>query len=212
MNAFLPGMETERRSPELSQWYTPPSLATKVWAWANKYIQHESVLEPAAGQGALVKPIVRQPYSCDHVVAIDIDAANCQALEDLAVGTGDLLVQVTHADFLEMFLDRGGPLFDLALMNPPYEDGKAEAFILHALAISKRVVGIFKASILHGATRYQTLWSQAHVLREVRLMSRPRFGAGEHSESAKSDFVVLEIFPGVPPGAAPHCVFVEMWP
>ena len=33
--AYLPGMEAEHRSPELSQWYTPPDLAARLWGWCH---------------------------------------------------------------------------------------------------------------------------------------------------------------------------------
>jgi len=216
MNAYLPGMETERRRPELSQWYTEPKLAARLWAWANRYQQPHRVLEPAAGQGALIKPMMIEPYSCGQVVAVEIDPSNVQALERImweGRRTWRLRL-VIRGDFLttQWKRDELGRLpFDLALMNPPYEDGRAEAFILHALTVCERVCGIFKASILHGDERRRTLWSKCHTKREVRLMTRPSFGRGESgAEGGKTDFVALEITSG----ATTDQRYVEMenWP
>jgi predicted RNA methylase len=219
---YLPGMEHERRKPELSQWFTPPRLAARVWSWANRHMKAKHVLEPAAGQGALIKPIYANPRECTRVVATDIDSSNVGILDilvqranerpDRTVGEGWC---AKHGDFLRMYRGvrpEAFPLFDLALMNPPYEDGQAEQFILHALTVSSRVVGIFKASILFGQERHRTLWQQAFVLREARLMSRPSFGRGDSSDSAKSDFVVLEIRSGESGAMQERCVLTENWP
>lgn len=215
---YLPGMETEQRNAELSQWYTEPKLAAAVWQWANRYEQPVSVLEPAAGRGALIKPIAVHPYQCREVVAIDIDPVNCRTLRLVARG-GDRPGQswhVRHQDFLRAYctpLD--GPMFDLGLTNPPYEDGRAEAFVLHALTVCKRVVGIFKAAILFGDERYRTLWAQAVTTREVRLATRPSFGIGASgSKGGMTDFVVLEIVRRPPheQAARERGVLVETWP
>lgn len=218
MNAFLPGMESEQRKPELSQWYTDPKLAKRVWAWANQYRKPSSVLEPAAGQGALIKPIFAAPLECKHVVAVELDDSNVQVLRQRAIDAGwrqrdsNPHCEVIREDFLRMYGPPriGGLLFDLALMNPPYEEGRAEAFILHALTICDRVVGIFKASILHGVERSESLWSKCHTMREVRLIGRPTFGRGTTGESGKTDFVVLEIHSG--PTHKERCVLTQNWP
>jgi len=215
-NAYLPGMESEQRQPELSQWYTDPRLATKLWAWANRYRPAAYVLEPAAGRGALIKPIIVEPRECQAVEAVELDGRNAEVLEQLmwAGRRTRMLRSVLRGDFLAMRWARdelGCLPFDLALMNPPYEDGRAEAFILHALTVSERVCGIFKASILHGAERQRTLWSKCHTMREVRLMRRPSFGQGASgSEGGKTDFVVLEIHSGAT--TRERFVQTENWP
>jgi predicted RNA methylase len=200
----------------LSQWFTDPKLAREVWRWANRYELAESVLEPAAGHGALIRPIYELPMQCKRVMAVDIDATCCEVLKGVAgralqrFGTWSVM----QADFLDerlTFVDR----FDLAFMNPPYEDGKAEAFVLRSLRVAKRVVGIFKASIQHGHERFHGLWSEAMVTREVKLARRPSFGIGASgSEGGKTDFVVLEIVEAPMFGASAfeRFVRVETWP
>lgn len=216
---YLPGMEHEQRKPERSQWFTDPKLARAVWQWANRYEDAATVLEPAAGHGALIKPIYEQPMQCRHVTAIDIDSNCIEVLDQFAGRARQRAGQwdVVRADFLAEPAEWTSCAheFDLALMNPPYEDGKAEEFILRALRLAHRVVGIFKASIQHGHERFHDLWSKAVVTREVKLARRPSFGIGESgSEGGKTDFVVLEIVEAPMLGASgfERCIRSETWP
>jgi predicted RNA methylase len=194
---FLPGFEHEARLPDLSQWHTEPRLAKRVWDWANRYEYARTVLEPACGHGALVKPILEQPYDCTNVTLVDIDPRCTRAVGDLieCARRAGMFWECECLNFLERRQSEYvGDYYDLVLMNPPYEDGRAEEFILHALAISGRVVGIFKASIHHGLGRFRMLWAVARATREVKLATRPTFGRGESgSKQGETDFVVLEI-------------------
>lgn len=216
MNAYLPGMEHEERLPELSQWYTDPRLARAVWRWANRHEHPSSVLEPAAGHGALVRPLVDERYHAHTVVLYDIDpraTAVCETLCSRQREAGWTWIAET-TNFLEP--DRGRfARFDLGLMNPPYEEGQAEEFVLHALEVCERVVGIFKASLHHTASRYRMLWSRAKVTREVKLATRPSFGIGASGAKAgETDFVVLEIrklAPGEDMASERWCR-TEYWP
>lgn len=201
MTEYLPGFEHEAHYPHLegderrsalSQWFTDPRLARQLWRWANRYHQPESVLEPSAGHGALLRPILEEPFACRRVVAVDLDPRAMPVLETMcgrARGAGMLWSTVCD-DFLGY---RTHEPVDLVLMNPPYEEGLAEQFVLEGLRLAERVVGIFKSSIQHGVSRYRMLWSTARVVREVRLAGRPSFGQGETGSSAKTDYVVLEI-------------------
>jgi predicted RNA methylase len=221
MTTFLPGMEHEQRKPELSQWFTDPKLARSVWLWANRHERAKSVIEPSAGHGALIRPIFENPMECFLVTAVDVDPRCVAVLQQLVHQVSQAqrgLWCAVQQDFLaDANWDEPGPNdpFDLCLMNPPYEDGKAEEFILRALGVAKRVVGIFKASIQHGQERFQTLWSRAVVTREVKLARRPSFGIGASgSEGGKTDFVVLEIVdaPIHAASAYERLVRTETWP
>jgi len=209
-------MESERRDLSKSQWFTDPKLARAVWLWANRYEQAESVLEPAAGHGALIRPIYELPMRCAHVMAVDIDHGCVTALHQLAGRARQRhgVWQVFEADFLDLWTELT-VRFDLVFMNPPYEDGKAEEFILRGLRVGRRVVGIFKASIQHGYERFTGLWSQAVVTREVKLARRPSFGIGASgSKGGETDFVVLEIVGAPMQGASgfERLVRTETWP
>lgn len=205
-SAYLPGLEHEAHFPHLSeedrayvlsQWFTHPKLAARVWRWANKHEQPRSVLEPSCGHGALVRPILEEPFRCTNIVCCDIDPRAifaCEELLPIAERRG-MQLDLEHIDFLERRHSKHATeLFDLVLMNPPYEEGRAEEFVMHALAISERVVGVFKASIHHGLSRFRMLWSSAYVSREVKLASRPSFGRGESgSKTGETDYIVAEI-------------------
>jgi predicted RNA methylase len=215
----LPGMESETRDMSRSQWFTDPKLAHAVWLWANRYHEAESVLEPAAGHGALIKPIYELPMQCSRVTAIDIDPSCVDVLEQFAgrARQRDGAWNVYRANFLASPAEFTVVTneYDLVLMNPPYEDGQAEEFILRALQIAWRVVGIFKASIQHGHKRFHGLWSKAVVTREVKLARRPSFGIGKSgSEGGKTDFVVLEIVAALKHGDASgeRIIRTETWP
>lgn len=198
-SAYLPGLEHEERLPELSQWHTDPRLARKLWRWANRYEQPRTVLEPAAGHGALIRPILDEPFACTSVVMLDIDPRTRGPLEELCDRARERSVGLYFETECMDFLERGksrfaAQRFDLALENPPYEEGRAEEFILHSLAVAERVVGIFKASLHHSASRYRMLWSRARVTREAKLATRPSFGRGESgTKQGETDFVALEI-------------------
>jgi predicted RNA methylase len=199
MNAYLPGLEHEQRLPELSQWHTDPRLARKLWRWANRYERPRTVLEPAAGHGALIRPILEEPFDCSNVVMLDVDPRCMGPLEELCArataSCRGLYVESQCMDFLERGRSLfGNQRFDLALENPPYEEGRAEEFILRSLDVAERVVGIFKASLHHSASRYRMLWSRARVTREAKLATRPSFGRGESgTKQGETDFVALEI-------------------
>lgn len=206
--------EAERRRREWSQWYTPPELAQRLWQWTCKHEAPRSVLEPSVGEGALILPILADPRGCTQIVCVDIDPRNVRRVgstcRSLAVPPG-LTVTVHCGDFRAGKAGTGAQ-FDLCLMNPPYERGAAEAFILHALTMARRVCGVFKASILHGQDRYETLWRLAATTREVRLGARPSFGKSEAgNDSPKTDYVLLEIVLRDVAGHGERMVEVETW-
>lgn len=211
---YLPGMEGEERDLSRSQWFTDPKLATNVWQWANQRERPSTVLEPSAGQGALIRPIRARPYDCSRLIAMDIDTRMVLALQswmDARPKHETIKWQAVRADFLQQPMSAAQ--FDLVLMNPPYEDGQAELHVLHALGFAPRVVGIFKTAILHGLQRYLTLWTRARVNRIVFLATRPSFGRGASgSKAGETDFVVLEIGRENEHSRSPHLAEMEFWP
>ena len=189
---LLPGMESEARDHALSQWFTPSWLAADVWAWAREGGDHRSVLEPSAGDGALLRPLLGDPGECTRVLAVEVDHTHITALTGLRDRSG-VHLQVMPGDFLAAPRELIGH-FDLALLNPPYERGQTEAFISACLAVSDRAVVIAQGSVLHGMGRYASLWRHVDVTRGVWLSARPQFGTGASgSATAQRDFVVLEL-------------------
>lgn len=200
---WLPGMETEQRRRDLSQFYTKPELATRVWRWmwsddlSDPY-GHATVLEPSAGRGALIKPVLELGLRVSHLVAYEVDPANVEVLkalmpsgalgfeiEQLAQyeGTG---YQVRERDFLA---DPDPGHFDLSIFNTPFEDGQDVAFAEKICGCTERAAGIMPASIFYAACR-QPFWRWHDPVRAAFLAERPGFG-GEYSPM--TNFVVLEL-------------------
>lgn len=207
---MIPGTN---RDLSLSQFFTPPELAQRVVEWALKnegwdWVANGKcvrVLEPSAGNGALVRPLVAAGA---EVVAYEIDQRYHADL--LKAGA----VQVYGNDFTESCDHNDDYRFDLCVMNPPYEDGMDVKFILNALQFAPRVVGIFKADIWHGVDRYDELWSQVRPTRELKLKRRwfknPQTGKG-----GETNYVALELEKRSPLTAerdgSPDRVTIEWW-
>jgi predicted RNA methylase len=187
------------RSKALSQWFTPKELAERVAEWARVHggcsctdpfcnIPTERpmrVLEPSAGNGALVRPLIAAGAI---VTACEIDERYAADLGREKGSWG----WVHICDFLERKPTDMGP-YDLCVMNPPYEDGQDVAFILHALKFAPRVVGIFTDRILFGVERKEGLWSQVRPTR-IAFQSRRPF------KGAQTDYVVAELVRSTPEG------------
>lgn len=181
---MIPGTN---RDLSLSQWLTPPELAQKVVEWAMpdratlgtpdwKRAYPYRVLEPSAGNGALVRPLVAAGA---EVTAIELDERYVAELK--ALGAHTFL-----GNFLALHPPSPGEGFDLVLQNPPYENGLDVAFILHALEFAPRVVGIFTDRILFGVERKKSLWSKVRPMRVAFCSQRPFKGA-------QTDYVVLDL-------------------
>jgi predicted RNA methylase len=198
-----------REQRERSQWYTPPKAAAALWRWALQGGEPVTVLEPAAGLGALIEPVLAAPHACTQITAIDLDAANVAILGAMRAPLG-VAITAQCGDFLA----GGSPdIFDLCLMNPPYESGKAEAFIVHALKYARRVCGIFKTSLLHGKERHDTLWTVARITRLAPFVLRPSFGRTDAASGGKTDYMAFEIVaraPGEVPAGREY-VEIEPW-
>lgn len=168
MTGILPGVDFLERKPELSQWYTPPWLAKRIVNWAIDFRTHRqlSVLEPSAGDGALVKQLL---YRGCKVLGVDIDGENVERLQRLGA-------IVLHADFLTLVPGMVDNLLDLVVMNPPFEDGQTEQHVLHALKFAPRVVCHCPLTTLAGKDRKEGLWRDAYLKRLAICGARPRYG------------------------------------
>lgn len=176
----------------LSQWYTGPELAARLWDWCHvlgrKHVPFR-VLEPSAGMGALVCPMLSSPQRPDSVVMYEVDPARSTCLLDLCLDADRHGVDVSlrPRDFLS---DSDPGAFDLCVMNPPYENDQDAQFIEHALGCSRAVVGIFRSAFVHGSGRWNRLWRFTDIRRLAWMSSRPDFGG---DQSAKADFVAMHL-------------------
>jgi phospholipid N-methyltransferase len=106
---------------------TPPALAERMAELA-ELTAGDTVLEPSAGTGNIVKAIRSRGIFRDHCTAVEI---NRQLAEMLQAHTG----KVFCADFLACNGNLG--TFDRILMNPPFERGEDIKHIKHALTMLK---------------------------------------------------------------------------
>lgn len=178
-----------------SQWYTPPELAERIVAWAVKPLGNRRlrVLEPSAGRGALVRPLVALGH---RVTAIDIDQDNAQLLLS---ETG----LVRNADFLA---HEDWPKADLAVMNPPFENAAAESHVLHALSFADRVVAHVPLTTLEGVDRKRRLWDRVSMPRMVIHSRRPKY-SGRKSGGATA-MCTVELVPELQDGCRTE---IEWW-
>lgn len=183
-------------SESLSQWFTPQNLADRIVLWANVR-PGDKVLEPSAGSGAFVVPLLDAGAS---VTAVEIDPRWADALRDRCGGQD---LTVVNQDFKSW---GSRERFDLTIQNPPYEDDQDCAHVETALSMSDRVVALVRANFLHGVGRKRRIWDQVRLTRMIHLSSRPHFsGAG----SPRHDFTVVEMVPKRLP--APGGTVVEWW-
>jgi len=192
-----------------SQWYLDHALADRIVAWALKPFAdaHQlRVLEPSAGRGSLVRPIIAAGHS---VTAIDIDKDNADFLaSDWAADS----VAVVRANFIAR---EDWPPFDLACMNPPFEHGQTEQHVLHALKFAPRVVAHVPLTTLEGQERRTGLWAKAYLKRLVIHSSRPKYsGSRSGGQTAMCTIDVVRRPEGQPRNGrvAASGVVIEWWP
>jgi Dimethyladenosine transferase (rRNA methylation) len=191
MNEYLPGMESEARRRDLSQFYTDPELARRIVQWAiGSWCSTErlNVLEPTAGRGALVDALLLDPR-VGRIDAVELDEQNVEFMRQRYAG--NKRVKVFGDDFLKIEpLVAWDSFYDLSVQNTPFENGQTEAFILHALKMSKRVVAHCPLTTLAGQARRDSLWSVAYLKRQVIHSTRPSYGGdGGKTEMATFDIV-----------------------
>lgn len=102
------------------QFFTPNAVADLVWQRAGLEAD-QLVLEPSAGQGALLNEPLR--LGC-KIVCVEKDPVLADLLRPLAV-------EVHCADFMTWEPERG-VLFDRVLMNPPFSVGQDTDHVLRA--------------------------------------------------------------------------------
>lgn len=129
---------------------TPPGLAARVIEAAGIKQGHR-VLEPSAGDGALVWPA---QAAGALITAIELDSERAAALmQAKLVWNGGRIERVIPGDFLAKGSELGA--FDRIIMNPPFDRGRDLDHIAHALQFLKPggvLVAITSASARYSST------------------------------------------------------------
>jgi hypothetical protein len=123
---------------------TPESLARRVSDLAEVGPAH-TVLEPSAGQGALIEQLPPE----QKVTAVEVSELHCEILRARFTFGG---VEVVQADFVDKAWAwmSEGRRFDRVLMNPPFEGGRARDHIVAAadvVAAGGRLVAILPSGM-----------------------------------------------------------------
>jgi predicted RNA methylase len=177
------------RDPSLDQWWTPPEVARWLIKWAG-IGANETVLEPGAGSGALVRAMLGHGVTRQRIRAVEIDRRLVGALSQLCPTTEGDFPKFAHAV-------SGQTKYDIAVMNPPYSSFKDAdvAFVLGSLLLCDRVVALVRLSFLAGVGRYEKVWSQVGLVRLAVFVNRPKFHGADEGGSPRSDYCAIEIVP-----------------
>jgi predicted RNA methylase len=193
----LPGLDAlppERlRQKALSQWHTPADAASKLARWTGAASRAWRVLEPSAGGGALIRPLLDIAPAAS-VDAVELDPRWANRLRDELGGDR---VRVECANYLTRRAPREP--YDLSLMNTPYEDGLDGLFLAKAMAESRRVTALVRLATLAGQARHREVWSRVesgewHLAALAVFSARPIFlAAGEESDGGKTEFAAVKL-------------------
>lgn len=131
---------------EFNYFPTPPLIAEQLIGLANVR-PGMLVLEPSAGQGALVMPLLD---AGTQVVAIELMPANYEVLVALMQRRGGQCI-ISEGDFLEY---KDPPvMFDRVVMNPPFAKQADVRHVLHAMSFV--APGGVLVSIMSGSVLYR---------------------------------------------------------
>ncbi len=191
---LLPSDIEPERKEDLDQWFTDPKLAQEFVDWSN-IKPGDRVVEPTAGCGNLVKPLLKAGAEV-HAYELDVEWVAYLRKHFPEATTYDA------CDFLKVLPPRlkNEPLFDVSVMNPPLSKGMDGVFLAHlGLRWAKRTCALIQTRTLHSIERRKMVWWNVRVLRLKFISDRPSFGRG----SPMRDFSFVEIEPRVTPRTGP---------
>lgn len=215
MSAQSTLFDAAERKPALSQWYTPPWVADRMVRWVSwtHLVEPLSVLEPSAGDGALIRALARSEAPVGWLTAYEIDASRHEDIEAAANALRKAGVRsgwAIHGDDFLAAHESDPDSFHVALMNPPYENNQAVEHATKALDLCECVIGLFPASILHSKGRAE-FWRWTDIRRMAALTERPKCG-GEYTPQI--DFLGLRLTRRKHArlqGDAAEATYIEWW-
>jgi hypothetical protein len=158
--------KVENRRTTLQQFFTKPALALQMLQMLD-ITERDRFLEPSAGEGALVLPMLGDKVPRPAVIVmIEIDERTHAKLINVAeafrVVVPDYPVAALHDDFLALELDYRPSVI---CMNPPFTEGRAEAHTRKAyemLAPGGRMAAIAGESDFNPGKTAFPGWLAAH--------------------------------------------------
>lgn len=161
----------------LSFYRTPPEVVRRLMA-GMEYGDPQNVLEPSAGDGAIVCALRELGHD---VEAVEVDPARCSTLRRI----DGMRLKVRRANFLRM-APRAD--FDAVVMNPPFYGTHWMAHVKHAFDFLKP--GGMLRAVLPITADLGT--SKAH--RDFRAWAAPRLDGWHHDKSKVLDDLPLGAF------------------
>lgn len=191
--------------PELGQFFTPKWLADKIAkraldVWKNEAPRSRhgtftrgNIVEPACGNGALVRAMLDVGIPADCIIANDIDPRWAKHCAERFPG-----VTVTCANFLfDLKLPTG---VSVVVMNPPFgkdcSAGNDVDFLEHALKVAPNVISVIRAELEHQVDADSRVFSKTNVRWRARCIGRPDFG-GDYGASFETSVVQLAAWAGM---------------
>ena len=167
------GLPPDPDDATLDQFFTPAPIAQTFVNWS-RWWESPTIIEPSAGAGALLEPIMEASWSERHnIVAVELDQDFAEVLKRTFVL--DENVSVIHGDYLET--DLSETKADLWLGNPPYSNRRDERFIAKALVDAPRVCALLQTRFIHSKQRWETIWQNARLTRVGHFALRAFPGA-----------------------------------
>lgn len=128
------------------------------------------VLEPAAGEGAIVHALMRLANPPREIVAIELHKPFADNLRASCEQYGDRVRVVNH-DYFKTKAPDDNP-FDMAVLNPPYQHFLDVRFVHKALTDAHRAAALLLVNCLHNPKRAK-VWNSAQVDKIDFLSKRP---------------------------------------
>lgn len=157
---YLSGTKLVGSSPDRGRadndYYATPFNATRAILKEIIFSSSDVILEPAAGQGHIVK-VLREMYPKNEIIASDLVKYK-ERFEDIYIKTGIDFINTNYPNKV-----------DVVITNPPFKYSKE--FVEKALSISKRyVIMFFKIQFLETVERRKLL--ENSPLKYVYVFSR----------------------------------------
>lgn len=151
IKARLTGGEVIDDKKKFQYFPTPARLAAKLVRMAG-IVDGDKVLEPSAGQGAILGMMCSRT---EHCVAVELMPENVKVLRSEGYG-------VRQADFLEMTVEDLGR-FTKIVANPPFTKNQDIDHILHMLTFLQpqgKLVSVASTSWIHGSQKKQVAFRE----------------------------------------------------
>jgi len=165
----VPEPVVNRFDGSVDGFFTSPRDADALVAFAD-VTEDMRVLEPAAGEGAIVHALMRLPKPPAQIVCVEMHEPFVMNLRASCEQYGPR-VQVVHADYFKTRAPTTRP-FDMAILNPPYQKFLDARFVAKSLTDALAVAALLLSSSMHNKKRAK-VWNSASVTKIDLLSQRP---------------------------------------